>query len=227
MACARAGWNVLLVTTSLDTVYTLDLAGGAVTPPEGSLLAELCGTDPVAVPTFELHRRAKGVLEREPTLHLLQSSVSGLQTQNGRVTGVTTWEGVSRSAPLTALCVGSFLHARLTVGTLTETAGRLSEMAYDDLYDDLTARGFAFDDLTLSVPESRGAPSYTLRCKRFRPDEWDAATFELGRLGGLYAAGLCASGSLTYEDAVREGGRLARYLLRVRGGLQPEREPHQ
>lgn len=209
--------STLLVTTSLDTVYNLALAGAALRPPDGTLLAELYGTDPAKVGTFELHRRAKAVLERDPNLHLLQSSVSGLETESGRVVGVTTWEGVTRYAPLTALCVGSFLRARLTVGTLTETAGRLSEMAYDDLYDDLTARGFGFGDLTLTAPESRGAPPYTVRCKRFESAEWDAETFRLGRLEGLYAAGVCVSGDLPYEQAAQEGQRLARQLIAAHG----------
>ena len=118
---------------------------------------------------------------------------------------------------MTVLCVGSFLQARLTIGTLTETAGRLSEMAYDDLYDDLTARGFTFSDLTLTAPESRGAPPYTVRCKRFGSAEWDADTFRLGRLGNLYAAGVCASGELSYEAAAQGGQRLARQLVAVHG----------
>ncbi len=223
LACARAGLSTLLVTTSLDTVYNLVGAGAALTPPDGTLLAELCGavgtvgTAPLEIPTFELHRRAKTVLERDPNLHLLQSSVSGLETENGRVVGVTTWEGVARRAPLTTLCVGSFLRARLTIGTLTETAGRLSEMAYDDLYDDLTVQGFTFNDLTLEAPESRGAPPYTVRCKRFEAAEWDAETFRLGRLGNLYAAGVCTSGGLSYEKAALEGQRLARRLIAAHG----------
>lgn len=133
--------------------------------------------------------------------------------EGGRVVGVTTWEGVARRAPLTALCVGSFLHARLTIGTLTETAGRLSEMAYDDLYDDLTARGFTFDDLMLEAPESRGAPPYTVLCKQFESAAWNMETFKLGRLEGLYAAGVCVSGDLPYEGAAQEGQRLARQLI--------------
>ncbi len=221
LACARAGLSTLLVTTSLDTVYNLVGAGAALTPPDGTLLAELYGTDPVEVTTFELHRRAKTVLERDPNLHLLQSSVSGLETVLeigvGRVVGVTTWEGVTRRAPLVALCVGSFLRARLSVGTLTETAGRLSEMAYDDLYDDLTARGFTFGDLTLTAPESRGAPPYTVRCRRFEGAEWDAGTLRLRRLEGLYAAGVCVSGDVSYEQAAQEGQRLARQLVAAHG----------
>ncbi len=210
---ARAGFSVLLVTTSLDTVYNLVGAAAELTPPEGTLLAELCGsTETRTVETFELHRKAKGRLEREPNLHLLQSSVTGLRVQDGQVVGVSTWEGVDRTAPRVALCVGSFLRARLMVGTLTETAGRLSEMAYDDLYDDLVSLDFTFDDVILSAPGARGAPPYTVACRRFNAAEWDAETFALGRLKGLYAAGVCAAGYLPYEKAALQGRRLAGVL---------------
>ena len=210
---ARAGLNVLLVTTSLDTVYNLTGAAAELTPPAGTLLAELCGSARTqTLETFDLHRRAKGVLELEPKLHLLQSSVMGLTTQAGRVTGVTTWEGVDRTAPRVALCVGSFLRARLNVGTLTETAGRLSEMAYDDLYDSLVALGFTFDEVTLNAPESRGAPPYSVTCRHFAATERNAETFTLGRIAGLYAAGVCATGYLPYEEAALQGLRLGNKL---------------
>lgn len=212
LTAARAGLGVLLVTTSLDTAYNL-AGAAALTPPPGTLLEELCGSEPQTVATFALHRRAKEVLEREPNLHLLQSSVTGLRTEAGRVVGVSTWEGVDRTAPRVALCVGSFLRARLRVGTLTETAGRLSEMAYDDLYDDLAASGFTFEEVTLEAPESRGAPLYTVTCRRFKGDEWNTETFALKRTKGLYAAGVCAAGYLLYEEAVRQGQRFARALL--------------
>lgn len=217
LAAARGGLEVLLVTTSLDTVYNLVGARATLTPPAGTLLAELYGSkhpasEPQTLETFELHRRAKTVLEREPTLHVLQSSVSGLLTDAEHVTGVSTWEGVARYAPRVALCAGSFLRARLTVGKLTETAGRLSEMAYDDLYDDLVGRGFAFAELTLNAPASRGAPPYTVACRRFGDAEWNATTFALGRLAGLYAAGVCAVGELSYEAATEQGLRLAQTL---------------
>lgn len=212
LAAARAGLGVLLVTTSLDTVYNLVGEGATLTPPAGTLLAELYGREPQTLKTFDLHRRAKTVLEREPKLHLLQSSVSGLLGEAGHVTGVSTWEGVARLAPRVALCAGSFLQARLTVGTLSETSGRLSEMAYDDLYDDLAGRGFRFTDLVLTAPASRGAPPYTVACRRFSDAEWNARTLELARLSGLYAAGVCAAGDLSYEAAAEQGLRLAQVL---------------
>lgn len=211
LACARGGLTVLLVTTSLDTVYNLVGEGATLAPPAGTLMAELTG--PGEVETFSLHRRAKAALESHPNLHLLQSSVSGLLAEDGRTVGVSTWEGVDRLAGRVALCAGSFLQARLTIGTLTETSGRLSEMAYDDLYHDLVARGFAFESLSLDAPPSRGALPYTVHCRRFSATEWDAETFALRRLEGLYAAGVCAAGFLPYEEAARQGQELARCLL--------------
>ena len=212
LSCARGGLNVLLVTTSLDTVYNLVGEGAPLTPPPETLMAELCGDAERRVATFELHRRAKTAVEHHPNLHLLQSSVSGLLVQNAQVRGVSTWEGVDRFAPLVALCAGSFLRARLRVGALTETSGRLSEMAYDDLYDDLSARGFAFAEIELEAPPSRGAPPYTVTCRHFSRGEW-RTDFALPRLRGLYAAGVCAAGYLTYEDAAAQGLALAGALL--------------
>lgn len=217
LGSARGGLNVLLVTTSLDTVYNLVGEGAQLTPPPGTLMAELCG-DAASIPmttpmsTFELHRRAKTAAEHHPKLHLLQSSVSGLLTENAQVRGVSTWEGVDRFAPQVALCAGSFLRARLRVGELTETSGRLSEMAYDDLFDDLTARGFEFAEVRLEAPPSRGAPGYTVDCRHFSRTEW-CADFTLSRLRGLYAAGVCAAGYLSYEDAAAQGQALSRVLL--------------
>lgn len=213
LACARAGLNVLLVTTSLDTVYNLVGEAAPLTPPPGTLMAELCGVaETRQVVTFELHRRAKTALEHHSRLHLLQSSVSGLIAEKGRVVGVSTWEGVDRFAPRVVLCAGSFLRARLLVGDLTETSGRLSEMAYDDLYDDLVERGFAFEETRLEAPPGRGAPPYTVTCRRFAAAEWNVGTFALPRLQGLYAAGVCASGYLPYEEAAVQGRRLAEQL---------------
>ena len=212
-ACAKAGVRVLLVTTSLDTVYNLTGEGATLEPPPGSLMAELVPAPSEFVPTFTLHRRAKAALEAQPNLHLLQSSVSGLVAEAGRVRGVTTWEGVDRLALRVALCAGSFLRARLSVGTLTETSGRLSEMAYDDLYDDLVRRGFSFEELRLEAPESRGALPYSVSAQRFAPDEWNVEDFALARLAGLYAAGVCAKGYLPYEAAAQQGLALAARLL--------------
>lgn len=214
VAAARGGLDVLLLTTSLDTVYLLASDAAALEPEPGTLMHELAGPLQDAagrVGSWALHRAAKRALEHTTGLHLLQSNATALDVEDGRVTGVETWEGVRRRARRTALCVGSFLEARLTVGTLTEAAGRLSEMAYDELYDDLAARGFAFEEASFAAGEAQGSLAYTVRCRAFAPAE--RRGLRLPRLGRLYAAGVCLEPTLGYEAAAAQGAALARTLL--------------
>ena len=214
LACARANLDTLLVTTSLDTLYNLYGEGAVLDSELGTLLHNL--TAEVAdekgwVDTWALHRAAKYVLEHTPGLHLLQSSASSLVVENNSVAGITTWEGVPRLAKRTALCVGSFLEARLHIGTLTEKAGRLSEMAYDDLYEDLLRSGFEFEPLQVKATFEDESLPYSVDCKIFSKSERDG--FKLPRLAGLYAGGLCASGELSYEEHALQGRQLAEVLI--------------
>ncbi len=219
-ACAREGLDTLLVTTSLDTVYNAIGDTVALSPPEGTLMRALWhehadGGGRIA--NTELHRAAKYALERQDGLHLLQSNVTALRVdERGRVDGVETWEGVARLGRPVALCVGSFLHARLTVGSLTEVSGRLSEMAYDELYLDLEQRGMNFRDVTLSADPAGGSLPYEVRCRVLEPSGVGGDGFHLPELPGLFAAGLCARGYLPFEEAALDGVRLARALVAVR-----------
>ena len=214
LECARAGLDVLLVTTSLDTLYNLVGEGATLAPPPNTLMAEIRAETARDgfVGTWAAHRHAKYVLEHQSGIHLLQSSVSSLLVEEDEVKGVTTWEGVDRFSKRTALCVGSFLEARLKVGELTESAGRLSEMAYDDLFQDLHSFGFAFEAVSLEAASQSGSLPYTVDYKRFASTERNER-FELARIKNLYAAGVCASGYLPYEEAAAEGKRLAEQLI--------------
>lgn len=214
-AAARAGSSTLLVTTSLDALYVLAHERHALEPPPGSLMEECAerarGPDGL-VSAARLRREAKRRLEGEGRLHLLQSTASGLLVDGGEVAGVATWEGVDRPARRVALCVGSFLGARLTVGASTERAGRLSEMAYDDLFEDLLGRSFRFEQATLELEGAGGALPYSVSFRTFAPGEWSADTHRLQRIAGLYAAGACV-GRFGYEAAARDGMALARAVL--------------
>ncbi|HEX7021209.1 MAG TPA: FAD-dependent oxidoreductase [Trueperaceae bacterium] len=212
---ARAGRDVLLVTTSLDTVYNLLGDGAVLSPPPGTLMREVWTefkSERAYLSTWTMHRQAKHALEHQPGIHLLQSSVSALRIADGSVEGVRTWEGVDRFAPRVVLAAGSFLHARLKVGELQEAAGRLSEMAYDDLYQDLSKHGFAFAPLCLEAPSQGGSLPYTVDCCVLT-GEWQADTFRLPRLHGLYGVGVCVAGFLSHEDAARQGRQLAERLV--------------
>jgi tRNA U34 5-carboxymethylaminomethyl modifying enzyme MnmG/GidA len=210
LACAAGGLDTLLITTILDSSYTLFTETAVLNAFDNTFMQKaLIGSVNNDIKTWELHRAAKYALEHTGGLHCLQSSVSALIVEDQTVTGVITWEGVPRFAKRIVLCVGSFLEARLTIGTLKETAGRLSEMAYDDLYNDLCSRGFEFESLTLSVELE---PPYQVECKVFAKGEIDQSNYVAKRLNNLYAAGLCAFGNTTYENAAHQGHQLAASL---------------
>lgn len=210
---ARAGADVLLTTTSLDTVYAAASERPRFDPPADSLGAaiepQLARGRDGAVGAWDLHAAAKYELEAQSGLHLLQSNADALLVEDGRVTGVATWEGVPRRAAAVALCVGPFLRARLRIGDAVERAGRPGEMAYDDLADDLERQG-----LTLVEDRDAGgggdAPAWGVLFERLADEETRGVA--VPRLPGLYAAGICAAGPMPYASAVRQGAELAAAL---------------
>lgn len=208
-ASARAGRDVLLVTTSLDTVYNHFGDRVLLDPPDGTLMAVLharMADEAGWIGTRALHRAAKAALESHAGLHLLQSSVTGLRTTSaGQLLGVSTWEGVARSGRVVALCAGSFLRGRLRVGDLVETAGRLSEMAYDELYDDLIRRGLPFSQEIVTAPPTAGALPYKVTFETLAEGVAEAGSGRVRAIPGLFAAGACARGSLSFEEAAADG----------------------
>lgn len=221
MAAARDGRDVLLVTTSLDNVYMLAHARAALEPPPDTLMAELIADlAPTGAPVerWALHRAAKYALEAQAGIHLLQSNVTELSEADGRVTGVLTWEGVERRARVTALCVGSFLKARLEQGSLREVAGRLGEMAYDELFDDLRRREVSFDSTSLDLSERTEGPPYRVSFRSLSRSELAGGGHGIASLAGLYAAGVCAGGPQTYEQSAADGLSLGADLAAVIAG---------
>jgi tRNA U34 5-carboxymethylaminomethyl modifying enzyme MnmG/GidA len=204
-ALAKRGLKVGLLTTSLDSVF-LPFTKVEGPFPEGSLLAEV-GRD--GLKGWELHAAAKYRLEAQTNIHLAQFSITELLIKEGRVQGVLTWEGPSKTAPIVVLAVGSFLDARLHIGSVIEEAGRLSEVAYPDLYRHLQGLGFAFTGQQTAVEAAGGTPGYRVEYEVFERAEWDLESFKLGRIEGLYGLGLCVLGQATYARMAQEGLRFA------------------
>lgn len=204
-ALAKRGVRVGLCTQSLDTVFLPFTPVGPPFPP-GSLLEEVGFA---GAKGWELHARAKYRLEATPALHLFQSSVTALWLEGGRVGGVYTWEGPVRKAKAVALAVGSFLNPQLFIGGVTEEAGRLSEAAYPDLYQDLLAHGFAFVQSQAQVTAQEGSLGYKVVFEHFAAQEWQMQNFRLSRLEGLYGLGLCVLGTGDYAQMTQEGLRFA------------------
>lgn len=236
--CAAAGLEVVVTTTSLDTVHNLASDAATLRVPAGSLLQSVSGAEAgeaVALRSWDLHRGVKYALEAHPLIHLLQSTVADLlYDEQGRVVGASTWEGIDRRAALTALCVGSFLRARLRTGAVTETQGKLSEVAYDDLYENLVARGFEFVPVSFSGAQQVGALAYTVESVALHSGEREEgsghagawASSALWRAPNLFAAGVCvappgegrSAGSLTYQDVVEQGMLLGAELVERSAG---------
>lgn len=199
-SCVRAGLEVLLITSSLDTVC---LAHG----PEVELAADTCGLFTELglsgrLPSRELHRQVKWLLEQQPGLHLLQADVSAMLVEEGRASGVRTWEGPEFRAPLLLLCAGSFLQARLRSGELDEAAGRPGQMSYADLALDLQVHGVQLQEHAYTF-ELAGQPavveSLIISQESLQDGLW------LRELPGAAAAGYCADPELDFTAAARCG----------------------
>lgn len=209
--CARQGLDVLLITASLDTVGNFFVDTLQLEPPAGSLMEKISTdfTSSESIKSWQYHRALKYELEHQQGIHLLQSSVTDILVENNQATGLSTWEGVNRWGKHIILAVGTFLQARLQVGKLEEKAGRLSEMAYDDLYDGLVAQGFNFVQNQLDF--SKHEPAYHLKYQRFVAEEWQAASYKLARFENLYALGACVT-DVNEAQAAAQGLQLAQQL---------------
>ena len=209
----QPGLDVLLVSQALDhlgNLYAQTVTGADFLP--GSLFAEVAEQFAPVAESWPFHRALKARLEDTTGIHLLQSCVTALDEDAGVAT-LSTWEGPPLRARRVVLAVGAFLKARLLVGDSMEDAGRLSEVAYDFLAEDLAARG-----LWLQPCERRtqGAePEYEVRFLSIPAAELDG--FLLRRTDSVYAVGqmtLRPDGTPhNYASVLRDAATLADHLL--------------
>lgn len=223
-ALARRGVACRLVTTTLDALYALpaDVWPGA--PPADTLWAsvarEAADASGIGTRATALRRAVKRELERLPDLLVLQSNVVALWREGDAVVGVRTWEGPAHRADATVLAVGTFLAPRLRVGTAEERAGRLGEMAYDDLRDDLAAHGVRFLRRSLSVPGDGVTPAHTVAFDQVDPQGTMAGLGDAGGatgirrwpdVAGVWLLGACAD-PVGVEQAAAAGRDLGAHL---------------
>lgn len=211
---AQAGQDVLLVTQALDHVgnpYAPTLAGVNL-PPQTRLGAIAAALAPHA-DSWTFHRRLKTELESAGGLHLLQSTVTALDEEGGRVS-LSTWEGPTLTARRAVLAVGAFLKGRLLVGDTLEDAGRLSEVAYDFLADDLARSGIYLTGAAQEAAAVEGAPPYEVRFLTLAESELDG--FRVGRLDAVYALGRCTPQGSSYAQVLEAAAQLAAELTEER-----------
>lgn len=208
---ADSGLDILLVSTSLDTIYNLFSDKASLKANKKSFMAQAFKEASVDgnIASHEIHRLAKYRLEHSRGIHLLQSSASSLIVEDNIVKGIKTWEGVPRLGKYTLLGVGSFLRSRLKIAILEEVSGRLSEMSYDDLFLDLN-QYLSFEDASFSKKEELSSPAYIVNYKIIT----DIKGYKTKALGNLYATGLCIDNSVTYEEAALSGVLAAKQILK-------------
>ena len=216
---AGAGQDVLLVSQALDhlgntyapVVQPSDFAPGSLF---GQVAAQL-DIQGEGEGGWAFHRGLKERLERQSGIHLLQSCVTGVQEQGAQEGGLqvrlATWEGPALRARRAVLAVGAFLKARLLIGDSMEDAGRLSEVAYDFLADDLAAQGvwlLPFEQRTMPP-----AAPYEVRFLTIAAQEREG--FRLRRFDAVYALGQVAPGSTppSYASVLQDAQLLAAELL--------------
>ena len=212
---ARAGVDVLLVSQALDhlgNLYQPTLDG--VVFPAGSVFALVAGriAPEVEGPVdgWAFHRHLKAEIEGTPGIHLLQSTVTEVDEGDDGLVTLSTWEGPKLQARKVVMAVGAFLKGRLLMGDSVEEAGRLSEVAYDFLADDLSRAVLLVGD-EQEAPAADGAPAYSVRF--LTPARSELNGFRLGRFDRVYAVGRCTPGEHTYASVLADAAKLTDELL--------------
>ena len=207
---ARAGQDVLLVSQSLDSVANLYHAQVEFRFPPGTLLEHARERALPDRTNWALHRQVKEVLEFTPGVHLLQSCVSAVHWSEEGPHELSTWEGPVLLARQVVLAVGSFLRGRLLIGRVEEEAGRLSEVAYDFLWQDLERAGVQFTPREDEAPAEAGGMPYRVQYLTFAPSELQG--LRLVRWPRAFAVGRCVPGELDYVRTLEVAAQLAQEL---------------
>ncbi|WP_309571304.1 FAD-dependent oxidoreductase [Deinococcus sp.] len=213
---ARGGSDVLLVSQALDhlgTLYGPTTEGAGF--PDGSVFALIQRRLAPDTDGWTFHRHLKAEIESTSGIHLLQSTVTALdeddtQEEAGQVI-LSTWEGPKLHARQVVLAVGAFLKGRLLIGSGMEEAGRLSEVAYDFLADDLARSGIWLVGAERTAAGVDGAPAYDVRFLTPAPSELSG--FHVNRLERVRMLGQCAPGEHTYASVLTDAAQLAGEML--------------
>lgn len=203
-----AGKDVLLVSQALDTLGNLyqPLVRAQDFAPHSLFAQVFAGLNTSEAESWAFHRHLKAALEAESGIHLLQSCVSGIKAQATEVQ-LSSWEGPPLRARRAVLATGAFLGGRLHAGEAREEAGRLSEVAYDFLRDDLLRQGVALED---ECQRSEAPWPYEVHFQVIGKAEFNG--FALRRLPNTYALGRCTAGKHTYLSVLRDAAALSAQL---------------
>ena len=170
LACARMGFNVLLVTINVDMIGAMScnpaiggLAKGQLVKEIDALGGEMAKAIDATGIQFRILNTKKGpavrssraqadmyqyrvymrkVLESEPNIKIRQGMVVEVLEKCGKVQGVKLKTGEKFYAPCVILTTGTFLQGLIHIGLVNFPAGRAGEPPAEGLSASLSALGF-------------------------------------------------------------------------------------
>ncbi len=180
LASARMGCKTLLLTIGLDTIAQMScnpsiggLAKGHLVHEIDALGGEMgLNIDETGIQFRRLNTRKgpavrasraqadrmaysarmKWVLENQNNLDLKQGMVTELKTQNYKVTGLKTREGIEYDSDTIVITSGTFMKGLIHVGLNHYSGGRAGEPSSENLSDSLRSLGFEVGRLKTGTP---------------------------------------------------------------------------
>ncbi len=96
--------------------------------------------------------RMEAVIEQQPRLQIIETTVRQLKTQNGRVTHVILGDGTLVETRTVVITPGTYLNGRIHIGMDVRSGGRGDMHSSDELSDNLRALGFRMERLKTGTP---------------------------------------------------------------------------
>lgn len=181
MGAARLGAEVLLVTSSLDTIGQMSCNPAIGGVAKGTVVREVDALGGVmgkaadrATIQFRMLNRSKGpavwapraqcdrtiyrravrsILEEQQGIVITQGTVSAFAIDCGRVRGVVASDGRTFAADAVVLTAGTFLRGRIHMGTTMRTpGGRAGDPAVTDIAEQLEALGLTVRRFKTGTP---------------------------------------------------------------------------
>ncbi len=181
LAAARMGCETLLLTINLDTIAKMScnpaiggLAKGHLVKEIDALGGEMAkNIDKTGIQfrilnmkkgpavrasraqadKTEYLREMKRVLEIQKHLDLQQALVEDLLVDDGKIHGVLTQSQMAYFSKSVVVTTGTFLKGLIHIGDASYSAGRLGELAADNLSDSLRSLGFEIGRLKTGTPQ--------------------------------------------------------------------------
>lgn len=199
-AAARMGADTLLLTMNLDTIGKMSCNPSVGGTAKGHIVREIdalgglmgkvadrnsiqfrmlnASRGPaVRSPRSQADKAAyaldmKRRLEQTPNLDIQQGTSESLLVENGRITGVSTQEGIIYQAKTVILSSGTFMRGLLHIGQTNFSGGRSGDKAAGGLSPSLESLGFVLGRLKTGTPPRINSRSIDFsRCEEQPGDE--------------------------------------------------------